>query len=498
MKGDVTGDSMAPLPPRAGPDSRASGQGGGAAISASERGAQAGSRRLDQHRTDTSAFLIANDDCVASARLLVEESGRAARVVMLPVRDEVRIGRAEFAEISVGDHRASRLHAVLSFDGRTVTVRDESSSNGTFLDGVKVHGVQRVDDGNVIQVGTTRIVVLLTLRGAAVGSRDRAPVTPVAPVAPSEAVVAVDPMTVALFALVRRLAASELSVLIEGETGTGKELVARALHRGSARARKPFLAVNCATLTDTLAASELFGHERGSFTSADARKIGVFESADGGTLLLDEVGELSPANQAMLLRAVQERSICRVGSSRPIPVDVRVVAATNRDLALDVAQGRFRQDLYFRLNGVTVVSPALRARTRDILPMVEQMLAGRGRAWRLGPGVATALEGYAWPGNVRELRNVVERGVALAERDEIRLEHLRLNLGERPDVGSDDASRFRAQVEDTERRAIVTALADAGGNQSRAARELGISRRCLITRMERYGLKPQPVSRNDA
>ena len=451
------------------------------------------SRRVDQHRTDTSAFMLANDDCVASARLLVEEPGRPARMVVLPVRDDVRIGRAEFAEISLEDHRASRLHAVLSFDGRSVALRDESSSNGTFVGGVRVRGVQRVDDGDVIQVGTSRITALLTLRGA---SRPQA----TGPGAPPEEVIAVDPITVELFALVRRLAASDLAVLIEGETGSGKELVARALHGHSSRARRPFVAINCASLTESLAASALFGHERGSFTSADARKIGVFESADGGTLLLDEVGELSPANQALLLRVLQERSICRVGSTRLIPVDVRVVAATNRDLALDVALGRFRQDLYFRLNGVTVVSPALRTRPRDILPMVEQILAGRDRAWRLGPGVGAVLEAYPWPGNVRELRNVIERGIALAERDEIRLEHLRLTPVERPEgaPGADDTSPFRSQVEETERRAIITALADTGGNQSRAARELGISRRCLITRMERFGLKPKPVSRHEA
>jgi two-component system, NtrC family, response regulator AtoC len=448
---------------------------------------------VEQHRTDTSAFMIANDDCSASARLVVEEDGRAARVVVLPVRDEVRVGRGEFAEVCLDDHRASRLHATLAFDGRSVTLRDEGSSNGTFVGGVRLREPRRLDDGDVVQVGTSRITLLLTLRGV-----QRA--APRAMPAAADEVIAVDPITVELFALVRRLAVSDLSVLIEGETGSGKELIARALHRHSARAHRPFLPVNCATLTEALAASELFGHERGSFTGADARKVGVFESAHGGTLLLDEVSELSPGNQALLLRALQERAISRVGATQVIPVDVRIVAATNRDLALDVAQGRFRQDLYFRLNGVTVVSPALRDRPRDILPMVERILAGRGRQWRLGPGVGAALEGYAWPGNARELRNVIERGMALAERDEIRLEHLRLTPDERLSARSatEETSMFRTKVEETERRAIIAALADTGGNQSRAARELGISRRCLITRMERYGLKPKPVSRHES
>ncbi|MDB4932920.1 MAG: Response regulator of zinc sigma-54-dependent two-component system [Myxococcaceae bacterium] len=446
--------------------------------------------RVDQHRTDTSAFLAANADCRATARLLVEQPDRAPRVVVLPVGAEVRVGRGESVEVLLDDHRASRVHAVLRFDGRAVTVRDEGSSNGTFVDGARVTGSRRVEDGERIEIGGSKIVVLLTLSGA---PRP----TAIAPVAASSEVVAVDPLTVSLFALVRRLAASDISVLVQGETGAGKELVARALHRDSLRASKPFVAINCATLTESIAASELFGHERGSFSGADARKVGVFESADGGTLLLDEVGELSPPNQALLLRALQEGSIRRVGSSRPVAVDVRVVSASNRDLALEVAQGRFRQDLYFRLNGVTVQVPALRARTRDILPMVERILAGQARAWRLGPGVAAALEAHPWVGNARELRNVVLRGMALADRDEIRLEHLLLGSRDAGAGGpstAEDPSAFRAKIEETERRAIVTALTGAGGNQSQAARELGISRRCLITRMERYGLKPKPVS----
>ncbi len=449
---------------------------------------------LDQFRTDTSAFLAANADCAATARLLVTRGEQAPRVVVIPAGAEVRIGRAESVEVPLEDERASRVHAVVAFDGRRVTVRDEASRNGTFVDGERVHGSRAVEDGERIEIGATVIAVLLSLRGAK-RAFDRELVTPA-----GDEPVAVDPATIELFSLVRRLALSDLAVLVQGETGVGKELVARALHRDSPRARGPFVAINCATLTESIAASELFGHERGSFSGADARKVGVFESAHAGTLLLDEVGELSPANQALLLRALQEKAVCRVGSARPIPVDVRVVAATNRDLALEVAAGRFRQDLFFRLNGVTVLVPPLRSRSRDILPMVERILAERGKRWRLGPGVAEALEAHPWVGNARELRNVVERGMALAERDEIRLAHLQLTPASPGGTVSsaDDASIFRSKVEETERRTIVTALSNASGNQSQAARELGISRRCLITRMERYGLKPKPVSSRES
>jgi two-component system response regulator AtoC len=452
---------------------------------------------VDQHRTDTSSFLDENADFRAAARLLVAELDRPPRVVLLPAGAEARVGRAEDVEVALADHRASRLHAVLSFDGRTVTVRDEASSNGTFVDGERVRGSRRVDDGERVEIGTSTIVVLLTLNGAARATPSRAPGDDDDD---ATAMVAVDPATVALRALVRRLAASDLPVLVQGETGAGKELVARELHRGSARGSKPFVAINCATLTDPIAASELFGHERGSFSGADARRVGVFESANGGTLLLDEVGELSAHNQALLLRALQEGAITRVGSSRPVPIDVRVVSATNRDLALEVARGRFRQDLYFRLNGVTVQVPSLRSRPRDILPMVERLLRRHGDRWRLGPGVAGVLEAHPWVGNARELGNVIGRGVALADDGEIRLEHLQLSGAEpaaaAPATAPEEPSAFRAQVEETERRAIVAALADTGGNQSRAARELGISRRCLITRMERYGLKPKARERS--
>jgi transcriptional regulator with GAF, ATPase, and Fis domain len=341
-------------------------------------------------------------------------------------------------------------------------------------------------------IGSTRIVVVASSRDS-VRPETHGPV--VGTVASGSDVVAVDPAMVSLLALVRRLAASDLPVLVQGETGSGKEVVARLLHRHSRRAGREFLGVNCAALPESLAESELFGHERGSFTGADARKGGVFERADGGTLLLDEVGELSTPNQARLLRVLQEHTLTRVGGTRAVPVDVRVVAATNRDLLVDVARGRFREDLYFRLNGVTVAVPPLRSRPRDIVPMAERVLAERGGGWHLGQGVAAVLQSYRWPGNVRELRNAIECAIALAEGSELRVEHLppavRGDL--EPTVG-DEPSGLRTKVDDLERRSILAALDAAGWNQSRAAQNLGISRRGLIYKMERHGLKPRPAS----
>ncbi len=445
---------------------------------------------MDPHKTDTSIVSGAPAEGASTARLLVEETGRPPRVVVIPAGAEVRVGRAADVEVPLDDHRASRVHAVFRYDGRAVSVRDEGSSNGTFVGPARVSGTVRVEPGAMVHIGSTKIAVVVSPRASA-RPETLAPV--VGAVASGGDVVAVDPATVSLFALVRRLAASDLPVLVQGETGSGKEVVARALHRHSARAGKTFLAVNCATLNESLAESELFGHERGSFTGADARKAGVFESADGGTLLLDEVGELSASNQARLLRVLQERALTRVGSTRPVPVNVRVVAATNRDLVLDVASGRFREDLYFRLNGVTVAVPPLRSRPRDIVPMAERILAERGGGWHLGPGVAALLQAHRWPGNARELRHAVECAIALAEGDELRAEHLPPSVrGELEAQSPDDASPLRSKVDELERRSIVAALESTGWNQSRAAQELGISRRGLIYKMERFGLKPRP------
>ncbi len=448
-----------------------------------------------ENRTDTSALEAPSTDGT-TARLLVEEPGRPPRVVVLPSGAEVRVGRAPHLEVSLDDARVSRVHAVISYDGRAVHVRDEGSSNGTFVGTTRVAGIQPVAPGSMIQIGKTRIA-LVAGAGDPIRPETHGPV--VGTIASGNDVVAVDPATVSLFALVRRLAASDLPVLIQGETGSGKEVVARALHRHSRRAGNSFLGINCATLTEALAASELFGHERGSFTGADVRKTGLFESADGGTLLLDEVGELSPTNQARLLRALQERAITRVGSTKPIPVDVRVVAATNRDLLVDVANGRFREDLYFRLNGMTLTVPPLRLRPRDIVPMAEKLLRERGGGWRLGPGVAGMLQAYRWPGNARELRNAIECAIALAEGNELRVEHLPPALRGDSEVRNLHTTTLplRSKVDEVERGAILAALEAAGWNQSRAAQDLGVSRRGLIYKMERYGLKARPNAGRD-
>ncbi len=435
-------------------------------------------------RTDTRHIDKAVEDKVA-ARFYVEEPGAAPRVVEIQPGGEARVGRGDDVEIVVNDRRASRRHALLRYDGARVTVEDLASSNGTFVGGARVTAAPvTLAPGSLLLVGSTRLVLVPSV------SVDAGEAPPL--VWDDPLVVAVDPETVRLFQRARRLAACDLPVLLTGETGVGKEVVARALHRYSPRASGPFRGVNCGSLTEGVAESELFGHERGGFTGATAQHAGIFESADGGTLLLDEVAELSPSNQARLLRALEERVVVRVGGTQPVPVDVRVIAATHRDLAEEVRAGRFREDLYFRLVGATLRVPALRERPADIAPLARRMLAERAPRVTFGPGVLDVMAAHRWQGNVRELRNAIEGGLALCDGGVFGLEHLPATVG--PAAAQGEAHTLRGRVDEAERREIVRALATHNNNQSRAAKELGISRRALIYKMERYGLKPPPSS----
>jgi DNA-binding NtrC family response regulator len=296
-----------------------------------------------------------------------------------------------------------------------------------------------------------------------------------------------DPRVRELLDLVDRVASTDVPVLVTGETGTGKELIARRLHARSMRAAGSFVAVNAAALPETLADSELFGHERGAFTGADRARAGRFEEASGGTLFLDEVGELSPALQAKLLRVLEERTVRRLGSERDLPVDVRIVAATNRDLAQEIGTGGFRRDLYFRLAVVPVALPPLRERGRDVGVLAchfAARLAARHKlsSPELTPAVYEALVRHSWPGNVRELRNVLENAVVVRAGQPIRPEDLHLSA-----VAASPAAPSLDE-ETREREAVLEALRRAGGNREAAARLLGISVRTLYYRLRRWGL----------
>jgi transcriptional regulator with PAS, ATPase and Fis domain len=268
------------------------------------------------------------------------------------------------------------------------------------------------------------------------------------------------------------------------------EILARRIHVWSGRAAGPYLPVNCAALAETLLESELFGHEKGAFTGATARKPGKFEAADGGTLFLDEIGDVSLAFQAKLLRVLEERSFERVGGTRRIDVDVRVIAATHRDLESAVGEGRFRQDLYYRLNVVAIRLPPLRERRRDIAPLAEHFAAEVSRdakrsAVTISPEAMRVLEAHSWPGNIRELRNAIERAVVFCEEGTITPADLPPDLEGAADL--EEGAGFHRRVEEFRKEVIREALEAAGGNQTRAAEALGLQRTYLARLIRRYG-----------
>jgi DNA-binding NtrC family response regulator len=294
---------------------------------------------------------------------------------------------------------------------------------------------------------------------------------------------------------VTRVAESDATVLVTGETGTGKELVARALHAGSARPHGPFVAVNCAAVGESLLESELFGHAKGAFTDAIAARAGLLSSADGGTLFLDEVGDMPLAMQAKLLRALQERKVRAVGADREVPFDTRIVAATHRDLEEDVTLGRFRKDLLYRLNVVQLHVPPLRERGYDVLLLAQSFLKrcspkGRERVSGLTVEAAERLLRYPWPGNVRELQNCIERSVALARFDRLTVEDLPDRIGHFADphteLANDDEPSTIVSLEELERRHVTRVLETLGGNKTSTAQALGMDRRTLYRKLERW------------
>ena len=300
--------------------------------------------------------------------------------------------------------------------------------------------------------------------------------------------------------MVSRLAASDATtVLIEGESGAGKEVVARAVHFESARAEKPFMQVNCAALPEHLLESELFGHERGAFTDAHTQKRGLFESAEGGSVMLDEIGDLPPGGQAKLLRLLENKTFRRVGGVQELRADVRVLAATNVNLEERVAEGRFRADLFFRLNVVRILMPSLREHVEDIPILAAHFIARFDQEMKrevkgVSPAALDVLAGYHWPGNVRELRNVIERAFILhASADEIRPEHLPPELCKLPPQKKQEklvpqVAEQGIVLEDVEKKLITEAMERANGNQSKAARLLGISRDTLRYRLKKHGM----------
>jgi two-component system response regulator AtoC len=391
------------------------------------------------------------------------------------------IGRDADCDVRLDDPSISRRHTRVVI-GASCTVEDLGSRNKTVVRGEPlVAGEPRaVPAGEAFAIGPFTVVVV----------PERGP--SVAP-APSNLVVD-DPAPPVPPALLVSVARSPLTVLVRGESGTGKELLAETLHRLSGRPG-PFLRLNCATFHGELLESELFGHEKGAFTGAVATKPGLLEVASGGTVFLDEIGELPTPLQARLLRAVEAREVIRVGATRPIAIDARFVAATNRDLQVEIAKGAFRLDLYYRLAVVTLTVPPLRARPARIVHIAQELAAAAaaaaGRAApRFAPSAIARLQAHAWPGNVRELRNTIERALLLAQGDELTAADIVLDAAS----GEPAPSPVRADPDVAERARIIDALDRCAGNQTRAAKLLGISRSTLATRLALLDI-PRPRAR---
>jgi two-component system response regulator AtoC len=508
----------------------------------------------------------------ALARLqLVVNTGQRSDIYPLYDDNVVSVGRDSDNVIRIEDASVSRRHLELHAAEDGALVVDLGSSNGTLL--VRTSGASEEDAGpgtahrlpphqpvplrigESVRVGPALIFLQVKTRSSQSALAGRRTL--------GDPPVLVDPEMKSAYELLTRAAQSEVSVLIFGETGVGKEMMAETVHRRSRRAHRPYLQLNCAALPETLLESELFGHEKGAFTGAHATKVGLLESTDGGTVFLDEIGELALGTQAKLLRVLEERTLLRVGSTKPRRISVRFVTATNRDLVRECRDGRFRSDLYYRISGLVVRIPPLRRRKGEIEPLTRHFLRQFCKSIEqaephVTPEALELLCSYHWPGNVRELKNVIERSALLSGRDPIRPEHVLLDppASERhdsePDAltevidrsslrspGRDSLSAGRVSLSsgraslgpatpsrapnvdpassgqsrmpqssspsqldpqgraaqlDAERARLIAALDECGGNQTRAALMLGISRRQLISLVEFWQL-PRPKKR---
>jgi two-component system response regulator AtoC len=392
--------------------------------------------------------------------------------VRVPDVGALRIGRTEESEVRIDRESVSRRHAILHV-GPPMLIEDLGSSNGTRLAGVRLapRVPTPIAPGDVIAIGETTLLLQGKSATATLG-----------------AAVRVGGTTDVLDAeVMERIARSGINVLVLGETGVGKEVTARKIHEQSQRAAGPFVPINCGAVPDALLESELFGHEAGAFTGAKATKMGLLETAAGGTVFLDEVGDLPGAAQVKLLRVLEDHRLVRVGGVTPRDLDVRFIAATHRDLRAAVASGDFREDLYYRLSGISLAIPPLRERLSELSDLVEAfVIRAAERIGRSPPSVAPAtlarLRSHTWPGNIRELKNVIERGVVLCSGNVLGPEHVVLE----PVV-----SRGPAKTPDDETARILAALQACAGNQTRAAEMLGMARKTLGLRMDALGI-PRP------
>jgi len=465
--------------------------------------------------------LPASPSATPTAHELCVFSGEEVARFPVPSGVELTIGRAEGCEVRIDHPSVSRRHLLLRSSGKLV-IRDLGSANGTAIRDSRrptvlgeTEALRRLSNdeaeigvGDLVTIGVVTLVVRHAPVETASGERG------------TDGFVIRDANMTALYEQAARVAATPISVLVLGETGVGKEVLARYLHQRSPRASEPFLGLNCAALLESILESELFGHEKGAFTGAVTAREGLFESANGGTVFLDEIGEMPMSTQAKLLRVLEQRTVMRLGARQERPIDVRFISATHRDLEQASSEGKFRQDLFYRLNGIALTIPPLRERVGEIEDLARAFLAAacssfeRGRPLDFAPETLERMRAYDWPGNVRELRNVVDRAAVLAVGDLIHPEQLPAQLlrpraaarampsASTPMTASKPASApggslelgddaIRSQMLELKRERVVEALARCAGNQTQAAKLLGISRRTLVTLLGELDL-PRP------
>ena len=411
-------------------------------------------------------------------------------------KERLRVGAHSSNDLVLGEDRAaSRHHFEIQYTERGYLVIDLNSTNGTFLDGRRVERAY-LSTGSQVRAGQTMVVF--------------APIDEEVTVEPDrdgelEGMVGQSVKMRQIFGLIRKIAPMDVSVIVQGETGTGKELVARAVHTLSGRKRGPFVVLDCGAIPPNLIESELFGHEKGAFTGAVASRPGAFERASGGTIFLDELGELRTDLQPKLLRVLENREVRRVGGNDVIEVDVRVIAATNRDLVKEIQAGNFREDLYFRLSVINIQLPPLRQRREDVPLIIRKALADPDVVQRHGkkrvlPSAMAILQGYSWPGNIRELVNVVSHVLTFSDGEDIDVSHLPARLqGQQKDqpLPFNEHLSFKDAkeqlLESFEREYITQVLKRCDGNISRAARESGLHRKSVERLVKKYSLDARAI-----
>ena len=420
---------------------------------------------------------------------------RSGKLVVVSGTDLQKAFAIEGKEVTIGsqgdnhcvltDPTVSRHHAVIEETGEGYVLRDLGSTNGTYLSGILIKEAH-LEYGSIIALGNTRLQFV--------------PLEERVEILPSEEHYFGDVFGGSLemrriFSMLKKISPSDITVTIEGETGTGKELVARAIHSHSQRAKGPFMVIDCGSISKNLIESELFGHEKGAFTGATQTRRGAFEMADGGTIFIDEIGELGLEMQPKLLRVLEQREVRRVGGNEVFKVNVRVVAATNRDLASEVQKGRFREDLFYRISVVRIHLPPLREKGEDIPLLAQQFARELSEQYRSGGDVAVSAEAleilrhYYWPGNVRELKNVITMAMAMGNDEVLQLRDFIMPLSSEGRLRAPSLdSLIGKTLEEIEKAAIMKTLKAHGGNKSVAARVLGIAYSTLYEKIKKYGL----------